>query len=168
MTTATASFSSTRQAWGFLAWFALVFATGAIGALASADARAFYAELTLPAWAPPGWIFGPVWSLLYLLMAIAAWLVWRTHGWHGARTALVLFVAQLAFNALWSWLFFAWHRGAAAFADVTILWGLIAATVVAFWRLHLAAAVLLMPYLAWVTYAAALNHAVWQANPALL
>lgn len=168
MTTATASRSPTRQAWGFLAWLALVLVAAAVGAVASADARTFYAELTLPAWAPPGWIFGPAWSLLYLLMAVSVWLVWRSHGWRGARAGLALFVTQLACNALWSWLFFAWHRGAAAFAEVVLLWGLIAATVTGFRRLHRFAAALLLPYLAWVTYAAALTYAVWQANPTLL
>jgi tryptophan-rich sensory protein len=128
----------------------------------------FYAELARPAWAPPAWLFGPVWSTLYALMAVAAWLVWRQRGFAAARTALALFVVQLAANALWSWLFFAWHRGALAFAEVLVLWCLIVATVVAFHRISLLAAALLYPYLAWSTFAAALTYSVWRLNPAAL
>jgi tryptophan-rich sensory protein len=156
------------SAWGLAGWFALTFVAAAIGARASVDAQSFYAELSQPAWAPPAWLFGPVWTALYALMAIAAWLVWRAHGFAAARIALVLFIVQLACNALWSWLFFAWRRGALAFVEVLILWLLIAATVVAFWRLSKLAGVLLVPYLCWVTFAAALTLAVWQRNPALL
>jgi tryptophan-rich sensory protein len=82
--------------------------------------------------------------------------------------ALVLFMAQLAANALWSWLFFGWHQGGLAFAEVLLLWGMIIATVVAFWRVSRLAAALLIPYLAWVTFAAALNFTVWKLNPGLL
>ena len=101
-------------------------------------------------------------------MGVAAWLVWRRAGWSGATTALSLFLAQLVCNALWSWIFFAWHRGDLAFAEIIVLFGLIVATVVAFDRVHRSAAVLLLPYLAWVTFAAALNLAIWRANLAQL
>lgn len=111
---------------------------------------------------------GPVWTALYALMGVSAWLVWRERGLAGARTALALFIAQLAANALWSWLFFAWRLGGPAFAEVLLLWCLIAATAIAFRRIRLLAAVLLLPYLAWVTFAAALTLAVWRLNPALL
>jgi tryptophan-rich sensory protein len=146
----------------------LTFATAAIGAFASADAGAFYGQLTRPSWAPPGWLFGPVWSALYALMAFSAWWVWRARGFTGARSALVLFVAQLAANALWSWLFFVWHQGGLAFAEVLLLWGMVAATVISFWRISSLAAALLMPYLAWVTFASALTFSVWKLNPGLL
>ena len=119
-------------------------------------------------WAPPGWLFGPVWSALYALMALSAWLVWRDRGFAGARMALALFIAQLAANALWSWLFFAWRQGGLALADVVLLWCLIAATIAAFQRISTLAAVLLYPYLAWVTFAAALTFTVWRLNPGLL
>jgi tryptophan-rich sensory protein len=109
-----------------------------------------------------------VWTVLYLTMAVAAWLVWRRHGFRGARPALVLFVVQLVFNALWSWLFFAWHSGAGALADIALMWVLIVATIVAFWRLHRGAALLLVPYLAWVSFAAVLNWTLWRSNPTLL
>lgn len=156
------------QAIGLVGWLLLTFVAAAIGALASIDAGAFYVELTRPSWAPPGWIFGPVWSTLYVLMAVAAWWVWRARGFGGARSALALYIAQLAANALWSWLFFAWHQGGLAFAEVLLLWGMIAATVVAFWRVSRLAAALLLPYLAWVSFAAVLNFTVWKLNPDLL
>jgi tryptophan-rich sensory protein len=149
-------------------WLLLTFAVAGLGAIASADARAFYAELVRPSWAPPGWLFGPVWSVLYALMGVAAWLVWRTRAAAGARTALFLFVVQLGVNALWSWLFFVWRQGALAFADVLLLWFLILATLVAFRRFSGLAAALLWPYLAWVTFASALTFTVWRLNPGLL
>jgi tryptophan-rich sensory protein len=149
-------------------WVALTAAAGVIGGIASANASTFYGMLDQSAWAPPPAVFGPVWTFLYLLMAVSAWLVWRERGWGRARGALGLFVVQLAFNALWSWLFFAWHRGALAFADIVLLWVSIAATIAAFARVRKAAAWLLMPYLAWVSFAAALNYSVWQRNPQLL
>jgi len=164
-----ASLSRPAQAIGFAGWLALCIATSAVGAFASKDAGAFYAALARPVWAPPGWLFGPVWSVLFLMMAVAVWLVWRVQPVHPSRSvALGLFVAQLAANALWSWLFFAWHLGAAAFAEVLLLWLLIAGTGVAFWRIKPLAGLLLVPYLLWVTFAAALNWALWRANPALL
>lgn len=101
-------------------------------------------------------------------MGVAAWLVWRMDGFRAARTALTLFLVQLAANALWTWLFFAWHRGGLAFADIVLLWTLIVATLIAFWRIRPMAAALLVPYLAWVSFAAALNYTVWQMNPQTL
>lgn len=153
---------------GLLGWLAVTFAAAAVGAIASADAADFYAALARPPWAPPADLFGPVWSVLYALMGVAAWLVWRRRAFAAARPALVLFIAQLVANALWSWLFFAWHRGGLAFAEVLLLWALVAATVVAFHRVSALAAVLLYPYLAWTTYAAALTYAVWRLNPGVL
>jgi len=157
-----------RQAIGLIGWLLLTFIAAAIGAIASADAATFYSELTRPYWAPPAWLFGPVWSVLYVLMAVSAWLIWRARGFGEGRRALVLYIAQLAANSLWSWLFFGWHRGGLAFADVLLLWCLIAATVVSFWRISSLAAALLVPYFAWVTFASALTFAVWKLNPGLL
>jgi len=153
---------------GLVGWLAVTFAAAAIGGLASASAGDFYARLIRPDWAPPGWLFGPVWTLLYLLMGIAAWLVWREAGFRGARAALTLFLVQLAANALWTWLFFAWRLGALAFAEVLLLWALILATTVAFWRVRPIAGALLLPYLAWVSFACALTWATWRINPGLL
>ena len=160
--------SALAQAAGLVGWLALTFVAAACGAIASLDAASFYAQLARPSWAPPSSVFGPVWSALYLLMAIAAWLVWRERGRRVRGVALGLYVVQLVVNALWSWLFFAWHRGALAFADVVLLLVLIAMTLVAFLRVRALAGVLLVPYFAWVAFATALTWAVWRANPTLL
>jgi tryptophan-rich sensory protein len=152
-------------AWrGLIGWLLVSLAAGAAGALATRHAREFYAGLVKPSWAPPGWLFGPVWTTLYVLMGIAAWLVWRRAGWAGAAVALSLFLGQLVCNALWSWFFFTWRRGALAFADIVVLVVLIVATLVAFARVHRGAAALLVPYLAWVSFATALTLSVWRAN----
>jgi tryptophan-rich sensory protein len=153
---------------GLAGWLLLSFAAAAIGAIASANAGEFYALLIRPDWAPPGWLFAPVWSVLYFLMGLAAWLVWRSHGFKAGRTALVLFIMQLAANALWTWLFFAWRQGAAAFVEIVLLWALIVAMIMSFRRLSVLAALLMLPYLAWVTFATALTLAVWQLNPGVL
>ena len=162
------SLTRRQQVMGLIGWFIASFAISAVGAIASIEARSFYAGLVQPEWAPPGWVFGPVWTLLFALMAIAAWLVWRKGGFHAHRIALSLFLTQLLFNALWSWLFFAWRLGGPAFADILLLWGLILATLIAFWHVQRLAGILLVPYLLWVSFAAFLNYAVWQLNPALL
>ena len=151
---------------GLLGWLLAAFAAGAVGAIASVDAASFYAQLSKPSWAPPAAVFGPVWSALYALMGFAGWLAWRSPV--SKRLALGLFGAQLAANALWSWLFFAWHRGALAAVEVLILLALIVATVVAFWRIGRLAALLLVPYLLWVSFASVLTWAVWRSNPGLL
>jgi translocator protein len=160
------SMHNRRQALGLIGWLTLAFAAGGIGAIASIDAAAFYATLNTPPWAPPASAFGPVWSALYALMGIAAWLVWRKG--EGTRRALGFFVAQLVVNALWSWLFFAWHLGALAFIDVLLLLLLIAATILYFGRHSRLAAALLFPYILWVGFAAVLTWAVWRANPSVL
>ena len=157
-----------RQLLGFSGWFLVTFLAAALGARASISASSFYADLALPAWAPPASLFGPVWTALYAMMALAAFLVWRQRGWRAAAPALRLYLLQLGINALWSWLFFGWKLGALAFADILLLLALIVTTLVAFWRVHKLAACLLLPYLAWVSFASVLNYAVWQANPGLL
>lgn len=156
------------QGVGLLGWIAITFAAAALGAWASTSAASFYACLVLPSWAPPARVFGPVWTLLYAMMATAAWLVWRERGWRGAWPALSLYLLQLAINALWSWLFFGWKLGALAFIDILVLLVLVCATIFAFARIHRGAAVMLLPYLAWISFAAALNFSVWQANPVAL
>jgi tryptophan-rich sensory protein len=148
-------------------WLLLTFVFAAIGAFASSQAADFYQQLDRPAWAPPAWLFGPAWSLLYLLMAIAAWRVQRTSV-STARSALTLYVVQLVANALWTWLFFSWRLGALAFAEILVLWLLIAATIRAFGRHDRWAALLLVPYIAWVSFATCLCYSIWQRNPALL
>jgi len=157
-----------RIALGLLGWLAVTFGAAALGAIASSNAGAFYGELSRPAWAPPGSVFAPVWTTLYALMALAAWLVWRQRGWRGARAALTLYLVQLAANALWTWLFFVAREGALAFVEALLLAALVAATTATFWRVRPLAGVLLLPYLGWVTFASALTYSVWQRNPALL
>ncbi len=156
------------QALGLLAWLLVTFAAASVGIVTSARAASFYKQLSQPAWAPPAWLFGPMWSVLYILMAVAAWLVWRDHGFGGAGIALGLFVVQLVANALWSWLFFVLRRGALSTVEIVVLWLLILATILAFWPLHRLAALLLVPYLAWVSVASALTLSLWRANRAVL
>lgn len=160
--------SNQRQVVGFIAWLAICFVAAGIGAVASVQAGPFYLSLMRPSWAPPATVFGPVWATLYTLMAIAAWLTWREGGFRYARMALGLFFAQLAANAIWSWLFFAWHLGAVAFVDILLLWLLLVATLITFWRTRPLAGLLLVPYLLWVSFAAALNYEVWKLNPTVL
>lgn len=157
-----------KQILGLVGWLVVTFIGAAVGAFASTEAASFYSELARPSWAPPASWFGPVWSVLYALMAVAAWLVWRVPPEVRTRTPLVLFLLQLAVNALWSWLFFAWRLGGLAFADIVVLLALIAATLVSFWKVKRVAAALLLPYFCWVSFATALTWSVWQSNPALL
>jgi benzodiazapine receptor len=163
----------TRGALALVGWLALAAAAGALGAVASRDAGTFYAVLARPAWAPPAWLFGPVWSALYVLMGVAAWLVWRERPdapsvQRARRLGLALFVGQLALNALWTWLFFAWREGAWAFGEIVLLWLVVALTLWQFGRVRHLAAYCLAPYLAWVSFAAALTWSVWRANPGQL
>lgn len=109
-----------------------------------------------------------MWSVLYLHMGVAAWLVWRERGFGEGRTALGLFLVQLLANALWTWLFFGWRQGGLAVGEILVLWVLIVATLVAFWRIRRLAALLLLPYLGWVSFAAILTYVLWQRNPLLL
>ncbi len=143
-------------------------ATAVLGGLASIDARGFYASLVQPAWSPPGSVFGPVWTVLYLMMGTAACLVVRAVGVSAARPALALFFVQLALNALWTWLFFRWRLGGAAFAEVLLLLAMVLLTARAFWKIRPLAGALLLPYAAWVAFASALTFACWRLNPGLL
>ena len=156
------------QALGLVGWFLLTLAAASVGVITSARAASFYGQLSQPAWAPPAWLFGPMWSVLYVLMTVAAWLVWRAHGFSGAGLGLGLFVVQLVANALWSWLFFVLRRGALSTAEIAVLWLLILATIIAFWPLHRLAALLLVPYLVWVSVASALTVSLWRANREVL
>lgn len=141
-------------------------AIGGLGSLATASSiPTWYRELNKPSWNPPDWVFGPAWTLLYILMGIAAWLVWR-RGWEiqSVRVALVLFAVQLVFNLLWSVIFFGLRSPGLALAEIIILWALILATAIQFFRLDVVSGVLLLPYLLWVTFASVLNGAVWFLN----
>ena len=140
----------------------------AVGSLATQSAPDFYRELARPVWTPPAALFAPAWTALYLLMAVAAWLVWRSPRVPARRSALVLHAAQLALNAAWPWLFFHFRQGGWALVDNVVLVGVVAVTVVAFWQIRPLAGALLLPYLGWVAYAAAMTAALWRANPDLL
>jgi tryptophan-rich sensory protein len=124
---------------------------------------AWYETLSKPSWTPPDWAFPVAWSILYLFMAIAGWLVWQQAGW---SLALILWIAQLVLNGAWSWLFFGLRRMDLAFGDVTLLWLCIAAFIIIAWPISTTAALLFLPYLVWVSIAAALNLTVWRMNPA--
>ncbi|MGW0486285.1 TspO/MBR family protein [Nonomuraea sp. NPDC003214] len=132
-----------------------------VGSLASANASSDYLALAKPGWAPPAWLFGPVWTLLYGMIAVAGWMVWRVRGW---TPALGVYAVQLVLNAAWTPLFFAAGQYGLAFGGIVLLWLAIIVNIVAFWRLRRSAALLLMPYLLWVSFAAALNAAIWQLN----
>ncbi len=153
---------------GLVAFLLLSYTTATIGALATIEADRFYEQLIQPGWAPPTAVFGPVWSLFYTLMGIAAWLVWCEGGWTLHRFTLGLFLAQLASNGLWSWLFFNWKLGALAFADIMLMEFLLAWTLRRFWYVRKLAGALLLPYLGWLIFASALSGAVWQLNPHML
>ena len=157
-----------KQAAGLMGWLLATGIAAWLGSMASRRSEDFYTQIEQPSWAPPPEVFGPVWTVLYILMAIAAWLVWRVAGFAHARTALTLFLVQLVVNALWSWLFFAWRMGAAAFVDIVLMWVLVAATIAAFRRHSRLAAALMLPYLAWITFAGALNFTIWRLNPGVL
>ena len=147
-----------------LVCFGLPLLTAAIGGVASTRAPEFYRALEQPSWAPPSSVFGPVWTILYLMMGAAAFLVWRAAGW---VPALTFFAVHLIFNALWSWLFFAWRLGAISFAEIVLLWLMVAALVGLFWRIRPIAGALMLPYLGWVTFASFLNFDLWRRNPSL-
>lgn len=137
----------------------------AIGALlTSGSVRDWYPSLAKPSWTPPAWLFGPVWTLLYFMMGVAAWRVWRRDGIRRARLPLGAFALQLAFNAAWSGIFFGLRAPALAFVEIVVLWLLIAATTLLFSARDRLATVLMVPYLVWVSFAAALNGAIAWMN----
>lgn len=147
---------------GLVGWLVASFAAAWIGSRYMPGV--WYEALAKPAWTPPSSVFAPVWTVLYVLMAVAAWLVWRREGFAGARLALSLYFAQLALNALWSYLFFGVHRADLAFLEIVMLWAVILCVVVLFWRTVPVAGVLMLPHLAWVGFASCLNFALWQMN----
>lgn len=151
-----------RRLLALAGWMLPCFAAASMGAFFGPGE--WYASLQKPSWNPPGWIFGPVWTVLYTMIAVAAWLVWKRGGWPKQRKPLLIFLAQLVLNALWTPLFFGWHWPGVAFAEILLLWLGIAGTIAAFWRVHRAAAWLLAPYLAWVSFAAVLNGTLWRLN----
>lgn len=134
------------------------------GVFTSSSVRDWYPVLQKPSWNPPSWLFGPVWTTLYIMMAVAAWLVWRRRGSVHVKSALRLFVFQLILNALWSPLFFGLRSPLAGLLDIVPLWVAILATLLSFWKISPVAGVLLVPYWLWVSFATALNFAIWKLN----
>jgi len=153
---------ASRKVLGLVAWLLLCFGAAAVGSRFMPGE--WYAQLNKPAWNPPSWVFAPVWTVLYTLMAIAAWLVWNRGGFRLQRRPLGLFITQLALNALWSPLFFGLNAAGLAFMEIVLLWLALLGTAIAFRRAHLGAAVLLIPYVCWVTFAAVLNFTLWRLN----
>lgn len=141
------------------------------GSATAASVRSWYPALAKPEWTPPAWVFGPVWTALYLAMGVAAWRVWlwaraaadvRERAW--GRGALSLYILQLALNAAWSVLFFGLRSPAAGLAEILVLWAAVLATTLGFFRASRLAGGLMVAYLLWVTFAAALNLAIWRLN----
>lgn len=154
--------SRRRDVLGLAAFVVMCFGVSLLGGRATLPALAhWYPALAKPAWTPPGWVFGPVWTLLYAMMAVAGWLAWREGR---ARLGTLLFLLQLALNAAWPWIFFGERRIGWALVCIVALCTLILGTLAAFWRVSRGAAILLVPYLGWVGFAAALNAAIWRLN----
>ena len=153
-----------RNQWLVLAGFILVcLVTGGLGGWVTAQSVTdWYPTLVKPSWNPPNWIFGPVWTALYLMMAVAAWLVWRSDG--NIRGAMILFFSQLALNFAWSFLFFGARSPWLGLMDIAMLWLALVITVIVFFQKSAAAGLLMLPYLAWVSFAAILNLAIWRLN----
>jgi len=149
-----------------LAAFLLVcFTAAGIGGWATASSvNTWYPGLAKPAWNPPAWVFGPVWTVLYITMAVAAWLVWRRTGFPNARTPLGWFAVQLVLNAGWSICFFGLRNPGLAVVEILLLWASILVTLICFWRVVPIAGWLMLPYLGWVTLAGALNLSLWWLN----
>ena len=145
---------------GFIAVCFLAAATGALF-----RPGAWYDRLEKPAWRPPNRLFAPVWTVLYLMIAVSGWLVWRQAGVAGAALPLAVYAVQLGLNAAWTPLFFGLHRPDLGFLDIVLVWLSIIATLVLFFPIQIWAALMLVPYLAWVTFAMALNLAIWRLNP---
>ena len=146
---------------GLAAFGAAVVAAALVGVLGVSGTPAEYQSLEQPSWAPPSWLFGPVWTVLYAMIAVAGWLVWRRTGW---TTALTVYAVQLVLNALWTPIFFGFGRYGLALVDIAVLWVLIGVTIWLFRPVSRVAAALLLPYWAWVTFATALNAFIWNAN----
>lgn len=146
-------------------WLALCFVVAGLGGAAtSTSVSTWYLELEKPSWNPPSWVFGPVWTVLYAMMAVAAWLVWRVPPSTERSAGLRVFGVQLALNLLWSCVFFGLRNPGWAFLEVVLMWTAIAVTMRCFLRLSRPAGWLLAPYLAWTTFAATLNFTLWMLN----
>lgn len=149
-----------RSVLGLLVFLLLSFSAASMGYFFPAGA--WYASLNQPAFAPPDWLFGPVWTVLYVLIAVAGWLVWRAQGWRSPL--LALWLVQMGLNALWMPIFFGLNMLGLALVEIIMLWIAIAACVVSFHRQASVASWLMLPYLAWVSFALLLNAGYWWLN----
>ena len=157
--------STTRQVVWLVGLLAIPSLAAAVGGLVTSQSvDGWYQQLARPSWTPPGWLFGPVWTLLYFLMGMAAWLVWRSGGWNATRGALGWYAVQLVLNVLWSGIFFGLEQPGLAAGEIVLLWLAIATTAAHFWRHSRWGAVLMLPYLGWTLFATALNFAIWRMN----
>ena len=142
----------------------VTFCFAGLGAMASISATTMYGNIIKPSWAPAGALFGQVWTVLYGMMAVAGWLVWREHKRLRVSAGIKVYVIHLVFNAMWSWLFFGLGRVDFAMLDIVFLWGIILWMMCYFWRVSAFAGLLMLPYLLWVTFASVLNGALWILN----
>lgn len=139
-------------------------AAGIGGSVTTSSLEDWYQTINKPSWNPPDWLFGPVWTTLFAMMSVAAWLVWRASGFRGAQLAFVWFGLQLLLNVFWSFLFFGQRNPGWAAIEIVVLWLAIAITIALFWKHSRLAALLMIPYLLWVSFAAVLNFTIWQLN----
>lgn len=157
---------SERRLLGLALWIGVSFLAAAVGnLLGGSGISTWYPSLSKPPWTPPGWLFGPVWTLLYILMGVAAWRIWVRFGWKGARVPLTLFSIQLVLNALWTPAFFGLQSPGLGLIVILQLWMVLVATTISFGRCDRPAGLLLLPYLAWVSFATLLNFELWRLNP---
>ncbi|MDB4638113.1 tryptophan-rich sensory protein [Planctomycetaceae bacterium] len=156
-----------KQLWfGLMLSFLICFAASGIGAFSTtSQIDGWYATLNRPSYAPPNWIFGPLWTILYAMMAVAAWLVWKQEGFWKAAAPLGIFAVQLILNVIWSVLFFGLQNPGIALIEIILLWMAIFATIILFARRSMPAGILLVPYLLWVSFASVLNYGFWSLNP---
>jgi tryptophan-rich sensory protein len=155
-----------RTRWlGLVVFIVVCLGAGGLGAIATTpEIEGWYKTIEMPSWNPPDYIFGPVWTTLYVMMAVAAWMVWKQDGFKAAAAPLMLFAVQLGLNVAWSWIFFGMHQPGWAFAEIVILWLAIVATTIAFFQKSKVAGGLMVPYLAWVSFASVLNFTIWRLN----
>jgi translocator protein len=167
--TATGNLTSGQAHWSlYLLIVIFTILAAAAGSIASISTPEFYQVLKRPSWAPPAWLFGPAWTILYTLMAIAACLVLKAKGWPASKPALAIYCFQLVLNGLWTWLFFRWRLGGIATLEIAALWAAIGLTVFVFWKIRPLAGALLLPYWVWVSFASALSFSIWRLNPGVL
>lgn len=155
-----------RKQWiGLIVFITICLGAGGLGAITTTpEIDGWYKTIEKPTWNPPAYVFGPVWTTLYIMMGTAAWLVWKPVGFKAAKTPLTLFAVQLVLNGAWSWVFFHFHQPGWAFVEIVVLWLAIGATTITFFRCSKTAGWLMVPYLMWVSFASVLNFAIWRLN----